>query len=633
MRRAWFAAGLLLMAMGPTGANLYGQAPLGSGGQPATDVPEISANAPTSENPSPQVVEPQRPLATRQTAFSIPFSIDQAVLDTAQPVEVRLHVSLDHGKKWSLYMKQRPDAKKFPFRASGDGEYWFASRTIDSQGRSYPDGSLQPELKVIVDTHQPKFEFSATVGPSGDIRVAWNIFDPTLTPESFKLEYRPASGQAAWQSVFAETPLNGNQPGSLIGEHTFTAKSTSQVIYLQGEVRDDAGNTAVVKKRVYLPPPARRSAERSAERPVQELLSGLTGFAKRPFEQAEATSTPADPFASRRPAPIDTGEAGVSSAGDASAEASSSISAPADSSPGPFTIPAGGAPAVVAGPSPQKSANPSTQEWLPSLPKANDSVADVRQYPPSKSPTHPPVASRFASNSAAPSEPEPEVVPSEKPSFTTARHFNLDYDTDSVGPSGVAAVELWGTSDGGRNWTKWGVDADKQSPIRVDVEGDGLYGFCVVVESGLGLAGPRPHSGDAADMWVAVDGVKPTARLTSAMFGSGEQVGQFDIRWEAADENLSPRPVTLSFAEQSSGPWTTIAAGLPNNGRYLWNADPRLPRQIYLRLEVRDEAGNIGEHLLTDPLSTEGLSPKGRIRGVRPIDDNTQGAAARRVVR
>ena len=47
--------------------------------------------------------------------------------------------------------------------------------------------------------------------------------------------------------------------------------------------------------------------------------------------------------------------------------------------------------------------------------------------------------------------------------------------------------------------------------------------------------------------------MKPRAQLTSAIFGAGETVGQLDIRWEAADDNLTERPVTLSFAEQAAG--------------------------------------------------------------------------------
>ena len=47
-------------------------------------------------------------------------------------------------------------------------------------------------------------------------------------------------------------------------------------------------------------------------------------------------------------------------------------------------------------------------------------------------------------------------------------------------------------------------------------------------------------------------------------------------------------------------------------------ADPMLPRQIYLRVDATDEAGNIGTHILNQPIDTQGLAPRARILGFRP---------------
>ena len=55
-----------------------------------------------------------------------------------------------------------------------------------------------------------------------------------------------------------------------------------------------------------------------------------------------------------------------------------------------------------------------------------------------------------------------------------------------------------------------------------------------------------------------------------------------------------PRPISLSFSASAGGPWTPIASGLENTGSYRWRLDSRVPDPIYLRLEVRDEAGNVG---------------------------------------
>jgi hypothetical protein len=51
-------------------------------------------------------------------------------------------------------------------------------------------------------------------------------------------------------------------------------------------------------------------------------------------------------------------------------------------------------------------------------------------------------------------------------------------------------------------------------------------------------------------------------------------------------------------------------------GRYEWPLDRRLPDQVYLRLEARDEAGNVGAFETAAPVPLDGTIPKGKIRGV-----------------
>lgn len=207
----------------------------------------------------------------------------------------------------------------------------------------------------------------------------------------------------------------------------------------------------------------------------------------------------------------------------------------------------------------------------------------------------------------------------ERPTMTKSRRFELEYDVDAVGPSGVARVELYRTTDNGAAWKLVQTDPDLKSPIQVAVEGEGVFGYRIVVVSNNGLAGRKPMSGDQADLWIGVDLTAPQARITSAAYGKGARVGQLDIRWDARDAALGERPIALRFSPSPDGPWTTIASGLPNSGQYYWAAGSRTPPEIYLRLEVRDSAGNLGVHRLEHPLKMDGLSPRGRIRGFRPV--------------
>ena len=97
------------------------------------------------------------------------------------------------------------------------------------------------------------------------------------------------------------------------------------------------------------------------------------------------------------------------------------------------------------------------------------------------------------------------------------------------------------------------------------------------------------------------------------------ETSELTIHWEAGDDVPDPRPISLSFSASAQGPWTPIASGLENTGSYRWRLDGRVPDRIYLRLEVRDEAGNVGTYDTAEPVALDRHRPAGRIRGVRPL--------------
>jgi hypothetical protein len=200
-----------------------------------------------------------------------------------------------------------------------------------------------------------------------------------------------------------------------------------------------------------------------------------------------------------------------------------------------------------------------------------------------------------------------------------SRKFSLDYEVESAGRAGVEEVELWGSSDRGQSWKRWGADPDRQTPFDIETNNDGVYGFCIVVVAKNGLATARPISQSPPDIFVVVDTLKPVVRITGATYGEGDQTGSLLIRYQCEDENISARPISLAFSNSPQGPWTTIAAGLENRGGYVWPADPQLPRQIFLRIDATDLSGNTGSYVLDTPIDIQGLAPRARIRGFNPI--------------
>lgn len=212
------------------------------------------------------------------------------------------------------------------------------------------------------------------------------------------------------------------------------------------------------------------------------------------------------------------------------------------------------------------------------------------------------------------------LPPGEHPRMVNSSLFELEYDVDSVGPSGIGRVELWGTRDAGKTWSNFPLGNNNRSPLLVSVKEEGVYGFCVVVTNGAGIGGKPPKSGDLPDLWVGVDLTKPTARIVSAQQGVDAEAGQLIISWQADDRMLAARPVSLMFSQNRAGPWLPVASGLENTGRYAWSIDGRTPPQVYLRLEVRDEAGNVAVTETTDAFAIDQSRPTIRVRDIRPVN-------------
>ncbi len=204
-----------------------------------------------------------------------------------------------------------------------------------------------------------------------------------------------------------------------------------------------------------------------------------------------------------------------------------------------------------------------------------------------------------------------------EPLLVNTRQFALDYELHDIQADAIAEVQLWATDDGGAHWAQWGTDQDHASPVEVQVRQEGVFGFRVVVSHRNGFSSRPPINGDPADIWVQVDSTAPVVSLTSAVYGSGLTAGQIDIQWQASDPLLTPRPVSLYYSGSATGPWTPIERGLANTGAYQWRVPPSITSEFFLRIEVKDRAGNRSEHQLEQPIRIEGLLPRARIRAVR----------------
>src|SRR5262249_35933791 len=95
--------------------------------------------------------------------------------------------------------------------------------------------------------------------------------------------------------------------------------------------------------------------------------------------------------------------------------------------------------------------------------------------------------------------------------YVNSRQVTLDYQVNKCGSSGVGNVELYVTSNDGQRWEPYAIENDNpsqfpaegrqggslQRSLRVQLPGEGRFGFYLIVKSGLGKGKPPPQSGDA----------------------------------------------------------------------------------------------------------------------------------------
>jgi hypothetical protein len=251
----------------------------------------------------------------------------------------------------------------------------------------------------------------------------------------------------------------------------------------------------------------------------------------------------------------------------------------------------------------------------------NELVADTRA-------NRPPVAGQPAdADAAAPAdpaadamdnqsfEPSPAAVKDDEPRTIVVNRteFQIGYRIDDLGPSGLGKVEMFITTDNGRKWYRYGTNPTNKSPFPVSVPADGTYGFELRVRNGAGIGDDPPHPGDKPSIVVVVDKTPPTAQLLPPQIGRGRSRNKVLLRWAAEDAHFGPSPVLLEYAVDKAGPWQKIADWLPNSGRYIWSIDGGMPGKVYVRLTVKDQAGNATQMLLPDQLVIDFTKPTAHI--------------------
>lgn len=564
---------------------------------------------------------PSAPIYWRQNLLTVPYQLNANAAGGA-PKSVWLYVSKDRGINWQPISDAQPQLLAFNYRAESDGEYWFAIRTTDASGRAAmsngaaPGQAMQPELRVIVDTNLPRFE-SLTCQWQGasKLDVRWRVVDVNLAPHACNLEYQVADS-TTWQPVplasATETIL-----GTWDGLATIAITAESRPTAVRATVTDLAGNRAVYQT------PVAPSADSIAGGPQLSSVENVAA-ANSPFSEGQGWMSSSAP--SLAPA----------------AQVAEPQLWPADRDHGPALTAAAKPPAAinygvpVGLEAPESNNVADDAEQNLDIPEPTTEDRPLGLIPPQRS-VVPKIDSPF--RPASMSQPSPTNAtdpprvdtpprdnidvppPPANPlaRLVNSRTFSLEYELAEVG-RGISKVELWGTHDGGATWRLFAVDNDNRSPLQVTVDGAGEYGFSIVVETIDGSSNSPPHQGDTPELWINVDLQPPQAQILSVNSARNAIGGDLMMTWEADDDNLESRPVSLFYSSRPAGPWTTIATNLAGTGHLDWPIARHIPRRLYLKLEARDTAGNVAVYQTGEPVMIESEQAVARVQRLPPVD-------------
>jgi hypothetical protein len=554
---------------------------------------------------------PVQPHYWKQRLFFIPYQPNSQDPLADNVDKVQLLVSRAGAPPWTVLQEAQSHARGFSYHAPADGEYAFALRMVDRRGNAWPEQIVQPLLRVIVDTTLPTVVLQASPGESGQIVLHYEARDASegkLKPESLRLEVQAESG--AWQRL-PTGPPDLSEPGRLSGQAVWQVP-TSRGARFRATVEDAAGNVATAETAAPLAGPVLDGAAG----PPMAPLAAFDDASRNAPSWREAASPPAalSPAAAS-PVGIDWPTSNSTSALASSSSRSTPGSLAHRDAPPPLFAPPDD-PFVAASAASTASAEGSARGQLASTGAAPPLLS--QSSPPASQPASGWTTTASPSQSPASGADAQAAAPTP---WVNSLSFDVDYDIQTVGPWGVAKVQLWGTRDGGQQWINLGVDPDNRSPMRVTVPTAGVYGFRMVVDGGNGAAAPAPLAGDRPELMVGVDMTPPQAELRPAELGQGPLAGHLLVRWSAQDERLAARPVGLFYAASADGPWATVATDLDNTGEYAWQLLRDTPPRVVLRLEVRDAAGNVTVKQTPAPIELDLPRPSGRLRNVRPVQE------------
>jgi hypothetical protein len=217
--------------------------------------------------------------------------------------------------------------------------------------------------------------------------------------------------------------------------------------------------------------------------------------------------------------------------------------------------------------------------------------------------------------------------------YVKNRNVQLHYKLDNVGDSGVQGIDVWVTRDAQRWERQYQIDAKKagivpgqtDQVLSLQLADGGRWGISILPRSGVGLSEPPPQRGDQPHVWIEVDETRPVVQVNNVVVGQqGADLGRVIVYYTVSDKFLRPKPVTISYSDTASGPWTVLEKDLESTGSYVLDTrSVKMPYQFYLKVEAVDEAGNVGSAVTAQPVKIDFKIP--RATTIKVVTPTTEG--------
>jgi hypothetical protein len=193
----------------------------------------------------------------------------------------------------------------------------------------------------------------------------------------------------------------------------------------------------------------------------------------------------------------------------------------------------------------------------------------------------------------------------------------IDFQIGKYGPSGLGSVEVYVSTDDGGTWALSPTDRSVTLPtaaeiqsgapaagsVMVELKQEGVvYSYFIVVKSRAGLGKKPPEPGTTPQVRIEMDVTPPSVEMYVPQPDPNRR-DTLLLTWKATDKNLANDPVTIEWAERKEGQWNQIGAPqMANSGQYSWPVPANVPPSVYLRLAVRDTAGNVAVAQTQEPV-------------------------------